>query len=135
MSFLFDQLAGAIGPVIPNPLFLTSPVIMWAVAAAGNVFLMAADPKSDFKKELGNAGDISGNVIAKKLKSAFDACVVIGGVICFGGCLFSGIMLGASSFTQNSQSRTNAIISIACAVVGGFVIINAESIAAWSTSI
>lgn len=119
-----------------NPLLLTSPAIVAMVgsimASAG--FVMKASAETAFKDQL-NQGNINGNVIAGGLKKLVFSLVGIGAVACFAGCVWSGIMLGISSVTQNSQNRMAAIAGVFCAMVGGFIIINAEAIVYYATTL
>lgn len=124
--------------VMSNPLVLTSPAIIAMVGSilSGGGFVMAAAATAEdaFKGQL-NQGNIDGNVIAAGLKQVVMSVVGIGAVACFAGCVVSGIMLGISSVTQNSQNRMAAIGGVFCAMVGGFIIINAEAIVYYATTL
>lgn len=117
MNVLFEQMTVVAGSMIPSPIYLTSPIIVWVVSLTVDVFIMA-DGKSDFLSELNNVDEVSVfDSLSKLIK-------MIPLVFCYGVSSLAGVSIGAYFFTQDSRYRTRAIFLIALTVFGIFIIFN-----------
>ncbi|MED1903663.1 hypothetical protein P4V05_26525 [Bacillus thuringiensis] len=95
-------------------------------------FLLA---KSSFTKGLGGSGSgANAETVQKSMNTLVKTLIGFGGIWVAACVVFAAIKLSGAQ-GKNPENRTQAMIGLACAAIGGFVMIKAYDIAAWVTTI
>lgn len=95
-------------------------------------FLLA---KGSFEKGLtGNTTDASAETVQNSMNTLVKTLIGFGGIWVVACVVFASIKLSGAQ-GKNPENRTQAMIGLACAAVGGFIMIKAYDIASWVTQI
>ncbi|PEC86582.1 hypothetical protein COK00_22815 [Bacillus cereus] len=95
-------------------------------------FLLA---KSSFEKGLtGNTTDTSAETVQNSMNTLVKTLIGFGGIWVVACVVFASIKLSGAQ-GKNPENRTQAMVGLACAAVGGFIMIKAYDIASWVTQI
>lgn len=115
MNFLFEQAICMMGQVLPTPIYLTSPIILWTVSLTMDVFLMV-DGKSDFISELNNVKDFH--------SYSYNYFVKLFSIIYAIVCCMAGVMLGLYAGSQRPKFREVAIFLVVLVILGGIILVS-----------
>ncbi|CAM4104258.1 hypothetical protein ABH62_17495 [Bacillus cereus] len=95
-------------------------------------FLLA---KTSFEKGLtGHTSGTDATTVQKSMNTLVTTLIGFGGIWVAACVVFAAIKLSGAQ-GKNPENRTQAMIGLACAAIGGFVMIKAYDIAAWVTKI
>ncbi|PFM34562.1 hypothetical protein [Bacillus cereus] len=95
-------------------------------------FLLA---KNSFEKGLtGNTTDTSAETVQNSMNTLVKTLIGFGGIWVVACVVFASIKLSGAQ-GKNPENRTQAMVGLACAAVGGFIMIKAYDIASWVTQI
>ncbi|MDA2169165.1 hypothetical protein PDN18_24960 [Bacillus cereus] len=95
-------------------------------------FLLAKD---SFKGGLGkNSSGSNAATVQDSMNTLVKTLIGFGGIWVVACVVFASIKLSGAQ-GKNPENRTQAMIGLACAAIGGFVMIKAYDIAAWVTTI
>ncbi|HHP1040696.1 TPA: hypothetical protein ACR3S6_004466 [Bacillus thuringiensis] len=95
-------------------------------------FLLA---KNSFSKSIqGHTSGADANTVQKSMNTLVTTLIGFGGIWVAACVVFAAIKLSGAQ-GKNPENRTQAMIGLACAAIGGFVMIKAYDIASWVTKI
>ncbi|HDR8183473.1 TPA: hypothetical protein QC116_002867 [Bacillus thuringiensis] len=95
-------------------------------------FLLA---KGSFEKGLtGHTSGADATTVQKSMNTLVTTLIGFGGIWVAACVVFAAIKLSGAQ-GKNPENRTQAMIGLACAAIGGFVMIKAYDIASWVTKI
>ncbi|MDA2139028.1 hypothetical protein PDR89_25710 [Bacillus cereus group sp. Bc002] len=95
-------------------------------------FLLA---KNSFSKSLqGHTSGADATTVQKSMNTLVTTLISFGGIWVAACVVFAAIKLSGAQ-GKNPENRTQAMIGLACAAIGGFVMIKAYDIASWVTKI
>lgn len=115
MNFLFEQTICMLGPVLPPPFYLTSPIIIWAVSLTVDIFLMV-DGKSDFISELNNVKDFH--------SYSYNYFVKLFSIIYAIVCCMAGVMLGLYTDSRRPKFREVTVFLLILVILGGIILVS-----------
>jgi hypothetical protein len=95
-------------------------------------FLLA---KTSFEKGItGHTSGTDATTVQKSMNTLVTTLIGFGGIWVAACVVFAAIKLSGAQ-GKNPENRTQAMIGLACAAIGGFVMIKAYDIASWVTKI
>ncbi|EJP86156.1 hypothetical protein IGQ_05456 [Bacillus cereus IS195] len=95
-------------------------------------FLLA---KTSFENSLkGHTSGTDATTVQKSMNTLVTTLIGFGGIWVAACVVFAAIKLSGAQ-GKNPENRTQAMIGLACAAIGGFVMIKAYDIASWVTKI
>ncbi|PIE91895.1 hypothetical protein CO726_29585 [Bacillus fungorum] len=95
-------------------------------------FLLA---KSSFETGLkGHTTSTSAETVQKSMNTLVTTLIGFGGIWVVACIVFAALKLSGAQ-GKNPENRTQAMVGLACAAIGGFVMIKAYDIASWVTQI
>ncbi|MEC5236235.1 hypothetical protein MKX66_29615 [Bacillus sp. FSL R9-9530] len=94
-------------------------------------FLLA---KSSFTSGLGKSSGTSAQTVQNSMNTLVKTLIGFGGIWVVACVVFASIKLSGAQ-GKNPENRTQAMLGLACAAIGGFIMIKAYDIASWVTTI
>ncbi|EJP86383.1 MULTISPECIES: hypothetical protein [Bacillus cereus group] len=94
-------------------------------------FLLA---KSCFTSGIGKGSGANAQTFQNSMNTLVKTLIGFGGIWVVACVVFASIKLSGAQ-GKNPENRTQAMIGLACAAIGGFVMIKAYDIASWVTTI
>lgn len=96
-----------------------------------NLILNASTGKDSFLSGIGGkSGGGSAEAVQNSMTTLVNTLIIFGGIWVVACIVFSGVKLSGAQ-GKNPENRSQAIIGLACAALGGFIMIKAYDIASW----
>ncbi|QWH53998.1 hypothetical protein [Bacillus mycoides] len=94
-------------------------------------FLLA---KSSFTSGIGKGSGANAQTVQNSMNTLVKTLIGFGGIWVVACVVFASIKLSGAQ-GKNPENRTQAMLGLACAAIGGFIMIKAYDIASWVTTI
>ncbi|PEB54613.1 hypothetical protein COO03_05065 [Bacillus sp. AFS098217] len=90
--------------------------------------------KSSFTSGVGGGSGASAKTVQDSMNTLVKVLISFGGIWVVACVVFAAIKLSGAQ-GKNPENRTQALVGLACAAVGGFIMIKSYDIAAWVATI